>query len=136
MLNVLIADSHPITRAAFHSLVELVAERLRDECLISVSDDALTAFRKAKRLQPDLILLSSNLHLTGGVQDVFALRAYAPDAKLLIVSDGDTTLPADYVDAGADGMLNKRDSPETILATLGRLLGDRGSLPGARDEKP
>jgi DNA-binding NarL/FixJ family response regulator len=136
MLNVLIADSHPITRAAFHSLVELVAERLRDECLISVSDNALTAFRKAKRLQPDLILLSSNLHLTGGVQDVIALRAYAPRAKLLIVSDGNTTLSADYVDAGADGLVNKRESPAAIMAALGRLLGDRGTPHRARDGKP
>jgi DNA-binding NarL/FixJ family response regulator len=126
MLNVLIADSHPVARAAFQTLVEQVAERLRDECLIAVSDDALTAFRKAKRLQPDLIVLSSNLRLAGGIQDVLALRAYAPGAKVLIVSDGERPLPRD-VAAGADAVLTKRDSSSRIVATLVGLLDHRGN---------
>jgi DNA-binding NarL/FixJ family response regulator len=124
MLNVLIADSHPVARAGLHMLVEQVAERLGDECLIAYSDDALTAFRKAKRLQPDLILLSSNLRLTGGVQTVLALRAYAPRTKLVIVSDDDdqeAVLRA-YIDAGADGVLRKRESSAAIEERIGELL--------------
>jgi DNA-binding NarL/FixJ family response regulator len=123
MLNVLIADSHPIARAGLQMLVEHVAERLGDECLIAYSEDALTAFRKAKRLQPDLILLSSNLRLTGGVQTVLALRAYAPRTKLVIVSDDDqdAVLRA-YVDAGADSVLRKRESSAAIEERIGELL--------------
>jgi DNA-binding NarL/FixJ family response regulator len=129
MLQVLIADSHPLARAAFQSLLEHVAGSLRDECLVSVSDDALTAFRKAKRLQPDLIILSSNLRLTGGLQDVLALRAYAPNAKVLLVLDGDETLPPGYRFADADGVLSKRDPRAKMVATLGRLLGERAEPP-------
>jgi DNA-binding NarL/FixJ family response regulator len=123
MFNVLIADSHPVARAGLHMLVEQVAERFGDECLIAYSDDAPTAFRKAKRLQPDLILLSSGLRLTGGVQTVIALRAFAPHAKLLIVSDDDeeAALRA-YVDAGADGVLRKRESHAALGERLAELL--------------
>jgi two-component system response regulator NreC len=125
MFNVLIADSHPVARDGLHMLVEQVAERLGDECLIAYSDDALTAFRKAKRLQPDLILLSSDLRLTGGVQTVIALRAFAPHAKLLIVSDNDEeSALRDYVDAGADGVLRKRENQATLRERISELLRD------------
>ena len=123
MLNVLIADSHPVARAGLHMLVEQVAQRLGDECLIAYSDDAVTAFRKAKRLQPDLILLSSNLQLTGGLQTVLALRAFAPRTKLLIVSDDEEeAVLQSYVAAGADGVLRKRESEAAIEERIGALL--------------
>jgi len=127
MLNVLIADSHPVARAGLHMLVEHVAETFGDECLIAYSGDALTAIRKAKRLQPDLILLSSNLRLTGGVQTVLALRGYAPLTKLVILSDDDeeAVLRA-YVDAGADGALCKRESPAAIEECISTLLREGG----------
>lgn len=123
MLNILIADSHPVARTGLHMLVEHVAERLGDECLIAYSDDALTAFRKAKRLQPDLILLSSNLRQTGGVQAVLALRAFAPRAKLVIVSDDDPdAVLRGYIEAGADGVLHKRESEAALRERIVELL--------------
>lgn len=124
MLNVLIADSHPVARDGLYMLVEKVVVGHGDECVIAYCDDALTAFRKAKRLQPDLILLSSNLHPSGGAHTVLALRAYAPRARLLIVSDNDEETLRDYVDAGADGVLSKRESPAAIEARLSQLLLD------------
>ena len=124
MLNVLIADSHPVARDGLHMLIEKVVVGHGDECLIAYCDDALTALRKARRLQPDLILLSSNLHPTGGAHTVLALRAYAPRATLLIVSDDDEETLRDYVEAGADGVLSKRESPEAIEKQLSQLLLD------------
>jgi len=117
MLNVLIADSHPVARAGLHMLVEQVAESLGDECLIAYTDDALTVIRKARRLQPDLILLSSNLSSAAGAQTVLALRGFAPATKLLILSDddGEAALRA-YVDAGADGVIASPQEAALIRA--------------------
>jgi hypothetical protein len=64
------------------------------------------------------------VRLTGGVQDVLALRAYAPGAKLLVVCDDDATPSLDYARAGADGVLSKRATPAAILTALRALLGD------------
>jgi DNA-binding NarL/FixJ family response regulator len=122
MLNVLIADSHPVARDGLHMLVERVVVGHGDECLIAYCDDALTAFRKAKRLQPDLILLSSNLHPSGGAHTVLALRAYAPRARLFVVSDDDAAALRDYLEAGADGVLSKRESPAAIEERLSKVL--------------
>lgn len=115
-------------------LVEQVAERLGDECLIAHSVDALTAFRKAKRLQPDLILLSSNLRRTG-VHTILALRAYAPGAKLLVLSEDEETPVRPYLDAGADDVLCKRQSPAAIEERIGELLASRGAEGGRGTSK-
>lgn len=125
MLNVLIADSHPVARAGLHLLVEQVAERLGDECLIAYSADAVTTVRKAKRLQPDLILLSCNIRQTGGVQTVLALRAHVPRAKLVVFSDDESGALDTYVDAGADGVLSKRESPPAMEERISGILGKR-----------
>lgn len=124
MLNVLIADSHPVERAGLHMLVEQVAERLGDECMIAYSADAVTTVRKAKRLQPDLILLSCNVRQAGGVQTVLALRAHVPLAKLVVFSNDEAGVLDAYVDAGADGVLSKRESPPAMEARISDILGE------------
>lgn len=123
MINVLIADAHPITRAGLHMLVEHVVEHLGEECLIAYSDDALTAFRKAKRLQPDLILLSASLPMSGGVQALLALRHYTPRAKLIILGDDeeDAALRS-YAEAGAHAVVRKGYSNQALAAGISRVL--------------
>jgi len=110
MLNVLIADAHPVARSGLHMLVERLVAHRGDECVFSFSADAVTACRKAKRLQPDLILLSAELPLSSGLQAVQALREYTPRAKLV------------YLEAGADGLLDKRQSTAELEAALGEVL--------------
>jgi DNA-binding NarL/FixJ family response regulator len=126
MLNVLIADAHPVTRSGLHMLVERLVAHMGEECVFAFSADALTAFRKAKRLQPDLILLSAGLPLSGGVQAVQALRQYTPNAKLVVVGDENEVPPSSYLDAGANALLHKRQSAQEIEDALRRVLdGER-----------
>jgi DNA-binding NarL/FixJ family response regulator len=123
MLNVLIADPHPVARSGLHLLVERLVAHSGDECLVAFSDDALTAFRKAKRLQPDLILLSVDLPMSGGLQAVLALRRYTPNARLVVVSGEDEVrLPSSFLDAGAHGVLRKGQTLDELEAALKSVL--------------
>jgi two-component system response regulator NreC len=123
MINVLIADAHPIARAGLHMLVEHLVEHLGEECLIAFSDDALTAFRKAKRLQPDLILLSASLPQSGGVQAVLALRHYTPRAKLVILGDAEEDAALQpYIEAGAHAVVRKGQSSQALEEGIARVL--------------
>jgi DNA-binding NarL/FixJ family response regulator len=137
MINVLIADAHPVARAGLHLLVEHIVERLGDECMIAFSDDALTAFRKAKRLQPDLILLSASLPLSGGVQAVLALRHYTPGAKLVILGEdqADAVLQL-YLDAGAHSVMRKGESKGRLEENIGKVLRGDTSARAARQVTP
>jgi DNA-binding NarL/FixJ family response regulator len=130
MINVLIADSHPAARRALLTMVERLAERLGEECFVAFGEDAITTFRKAKRLQPDLILLSAPLPLATGVQAVAALREHTPNAKLAILLDDKSSFDPDrYEKAGADVVLLKGDDTLEIEAGLKTLLN---SDPGRR----
>jgi DNA-binding NarL/FixJ family response regulator len=123
MLNVLIADAHPVARSGLHMLVERLVAHRGGECVFSFSADAVTAFRKAKRLQPDLILLSAGLPLSSGLQAVQALREYTPHAKLVVFRDEEALVAGKlYLDAGADGLLDKRQSTREIEAALCEVL--------------
>jgi DNA-binding NarL/FixJ family response regulator len=123
MLNVLIADAHPVARSGLHLLVERLVAHLGDECVVAYSEDALTAFRKAKRLQPDLILLNARLPLSCGLEALLALREYTPNAKLVVVSDEEEPgTPSSYLDAGADGVLRKTQSVTELEDALRRVL--------------
>jgi len=123
MINVLIADSHPMARRMLLTMVERLVERLGEECVVAFGDDAITTFRKAKRLQPDLILFAP-LPFATGVQAVAALREHTPNAKLVILLDeGASVDPDKYSNAGADVVLLKRDQTQEIEAELQALLG-------------
>jgi DNA-binding NarL/FixJ family response regulator len=123
MINVLIADSHPAARRALLAMVERLVERLGQECVVAFGEDAITTFRKAKRLQPDLILLSAPLPLATGVQAVAALREHTPNAKLaILLDDKDSIDPDRYENAGADVVLLKGDTTLKIEAGLRTLL--------------
>jgi DNA-binding NarL/FixJ family response regulator len=129
MFNVLIADAHPIARSGLHIVVERLVARAGDECVVAYSEDAITALRKAKRLQPDLILLSAQLPQSGGLEVVLALRQYTPRTKLVIVTDA-AAQPDPYLDAGADGVLSKSLTELEIEEALRRLL--RSDKPAPR----
>ena len=122
MLNVLIADPHPVARSGLQLLVEKVVVHLGDECVVAYCADALTACRKARRLQPDLILLSAELPRSSGFEALLALRDHNPKAKLVVVSTEDGATPASYVDAGADGVLRKTQPLEELENALRRVL--------------
>ena len=123
MINVLIADSHPVERRTLLTMVERLVERLGDECVVAFGDNAITTFRKAKRLQPDLILLSAPLPFATGVQTVAALREHIPNAKLaILLDDKDSVDPDRYSNAGADVVLLKCDNTVEIEASLQTLL--------------
>jgi DNA-binding NarL/FixJ family response regulator len=131
MINILIADAHPVARAGLHLLVEHLVEHLGDECVIAYSADALTAFRKAKRLQPDLILLSASLPLSGGVQTVLALRHYTPRAKLVVLGDDEEDAALrPYLEAGAHAVVRKGQSTRALEEDIGRVLrGETAAQP-------
>lgn len=123
MINVLIADSHPAARRALLGMVERLAERLGEECVVAFGEDAITTFRKAKRLQPDLILLSAPLPFATGVQAVAALREHTPNAKLaILLDDKDSVDTNKFASAGADVVLLKGHDSLEIEAGLKTLL--------------
>ncbi len=122
LIRVLVVDDHTLFRRGLTALIS------RDSGVSVVGDaaDAGQALRKAQELQPDVILLDNHLPGVSGVDALPALRAAAPDARILMltVSEDEDDLAA-ALRGGAIGYLLKTIEGDALIAAIQRAtLGD------------
>jgi DNA-binding NarL/FixJ family response regulator len=115
MTRVLIVDDDHLVRAG-------LAELLADEPDIDVIDQASTgreAVERARRLDPDVVLMDVRMPDLDGIGATRELAGVAPRARVLILT---TFEQDDYVfgalRAGASGFLLKRTRPEELIAAI------------------
>lgn len=128
MIRALIAEEDAAVRARLQRALAAAAESAGEECVIAETEDGLTTFRKAKRLQPDLVLISSSLPLGGRVQIVLALQLYAARARIIVLADREERAEnlLLFTQAGVQGVLPKHQNDDTLERAIGRALrGDR-----------
>jgi DNA-binding NarL/FixJ family response regulator len=118
--RVLIVDDDHLVRAG---LVELLA----DEPDIEVIGQASTgreAVERARRLDPDVVLMDVRMPDLDGIGATRELAQVAPRARVLILT---TFEQDDYVfgalRAGASGFLLKRTRPEELIAAVHTVAG-------------
>jgi DNA-binding NarL/FixJ family response regulator len=115
MTRVLIVDDDHLMRAG-------LAELLADEPKIEVIGQASTgreAVERARRLDPDVVLMDVRMPDLDGIGATRELAAVAPRARVIILT---TFEQDDYVfgalRAGASGFLLKRTRPEELIAAV------------------
>jgi two-component system, NarL family, nitrate/nitrite response regulator NarL len=103
-IRLLVVDDHNLFR---RGLIALLAQDTRFQ-VAGEAADANAAIALAQRLQPDLILLDNHLPGVSGIDAIGALKAAAPQARVLMltVSEHEADL-ARGLRAGADGYLFK-----------------------------
>ena len=118
-IRILVVDDHTLFR---RGLMALLA---RDPQLQVVGDvaDAGDALRRAKELQPDLILLDNHLPGVNGVDALPALQEAAPEARVLMltVSEDERDMAA-ALRAGASGYLLKTIEGDALVAAIIRAM--------------
>jgi DNA-binding NarL/FixJ family response regulator len=129
MIRALIAEEDAAVRARLQRAVTAAADSAGEECVIAETEDGLTTFRKAKRLQPDLVLISSSLPLGGRVQIVLALQLYAARARIVVLAGRDerTENLLLFTQAGVLGVLPKHQRDDMLQTAIGRAM--RGERP-------
>lgn len=128
MPQILIADDHPLFRAA---LVQALGGDPGMQCAqAGTLDEALAVL--AAQPETDLVLL--DLHMPGnhGLAGLAALRAEHPQIGVLIVSaNEDVQVIRRALDYGAMGFIPKSAPPETIRHAVAAVLaGERWLPPG------
>jgi len=117
--RILIVDDHTLFRRGLTALLA------RDAHLQVIADaaDAGQALRKARELQPDLILLDNHLPGVNGVDALPALREAAPQAVVLMltVSEDENDLAA-ALRGGAAGYLLKTMEGDVLTDMIGRAM--------------
>ena len=118
-IRILVVDDHTLFR---RGLTALLARDPQFE-VIGDAADAGEAQRRAKDLQPDLILLDNHLPGVNGVDAVPALREAAPAARVLIltVSEDEQDL-ATALRNGASGYLLKTMEGDALTRAILRAV--------------
>ena len=114
-VRVLVADDFAPWRKLLHSILQEKPE-LKVICEVS---DGLEAVKKARELQPDLILLDIGLPSLSGIEAAKQIRTIAPNAKILFVSENySMDIARSTLNAGGCGYVIKSDAGSELLAAI------------------
>lgn len=119
MPSILIADDHPLFRAALRSAAQTFAE-----ARISEAADLAGALAQLEReADTDLVLLDLHMSDSRGLAGLIAVRTQFPGVAVLVVSAHDeATVVRRTLDHGAAGFIPKSAPPEEIGAAIAAVL--------------
>jgi two-component system nitrate/nitrite response regulator NarL len=114
-IRILVVDDHPVVRRGISSCLtkqpglEIVGE----------AGDGREAVRKARDLQPDLMLMDINMPQMSGLAVAELLRRELPKIKVLILSmHGNTDYVLRILQSGARGYVLKDAPPEELVRAI------------------
>ena len=128
--HVLIADDHPLFRAAMrHALLDIVGPATREAASVS---EALSVL--ASHEQIDLVFLDVKMPGNEGLTGLSEIRTQFPNVLVVIVSaHNDPVLIRKAIDLGASGYIPKSSSLETISDAVSQVLDGEQWLPEGMD---
>lgn len=115
MINVLIADNHPIVRMGIRQVLSPSAD-------VNVLDDVATTtelFEKLKSLSPDVVILEMDIPEINGIATLRKIKQDFPDIKVLIYSgQSEDVYALSTIRAGAYGYLSKSAEVDYIISAV------------------
>lgn len=114
-ISVLVVDDHALLREG----VRTVMETQDDICVIGEAGSGTEAIAEYARLRPDIVLMDLQLGDMSGLDAIRAIRADAPDARIIVL----TTYAGDgraikALQAGAMGYLLKASLRKELLDAI------------------
>ncbi|HCL91908.1 MAG: response regulator transcription factor [Verrucomicrobia bacterium] len=119
-IKVLVADDHPVVRKGLQSCLSR-AGRLR---LVGEAADGDEALRKARELQPDVVLMDISMPGMNGLMVTEMLRKELPQVKVLVVSvQRNKDAIFRVIQAGAHGYVSKEAPSEEVIRAIESVHG-------------
>jgi len=113
VIRVLLVDDRADYRRTFARLLE----RQPDFEVVGTAGSLAEARRQLRGV--DVALLDRGLPDGDGLELVGELRALNPGARVFVLSStAEMIYPTDAIEAGADGVIDKLDTPEVIFAAI------------------
>jgi DNA-binding NarL/FixJ family response regulator len=117
-ITVLLADDDDLFLESLRALID----RQPELAVVAAAHNGLEALELADELEPDAVVVDLHMPLLDGITTVSRLRREHPALCLIVLTgDGDATLHAAALEAGADAVLQKHELAERLIERLGRL---------------
>ena len=114
-VRILVADDHGVVRVGVRALVEQQPEW--EVC--GEAAGGQDAVEKAKRLQPDVVVLDANMPELHGVETTRQILKAVPGVEVLILTvDESPELMRDLLQAGAHGYVFKSDLSTDLVSAV------------------
>jgi DNA-binding NarL/FixJ family response regulator len=122
--RVVLADDHPVVRAAIRRLLNGAA----DIEVVAEADNGAEALRLVQELAPDVLLLDMEMPGLKGVEVARRLQADGSPVHLLALSAyDDKEYIQGMLDSGAAGYITKEEAPHLLVrAVQGVARGEQG----------
>ena len=112
MIRVLLADDDSLVRSGLRALLD--AED--DITVVGEAADGREAVEQARALQPDVVLMDVRMPKLDGVTATREIVTWTRRPRVLVLTTFDLDeVVDDALDAGADGFLLKRATPEQLI---------------------
>ena len=122
--RVLIVDDHAVVRRGIQMFLET------DPCIqvVGEAEDCQDAVRKAKSLQPDVILMDLVMPHGDGIEAIAEIKRHSPDLQVIVLTTfGDEARVRAAMEAGANGYLLKDADGAALLQAVHAV--QRGDMP-------
>ena len=114
-IKILVVDDHPVVRKG----LQLCLAREQRLKIVGEAADGDEAVRKARDLEPDLVLMDISMPRMNGLAVTEVLRKQSPDVKVLILSvHSNKEYIFRIIQAGAHGYVSKEAKPEELLRAI------------------
>jgi len=113
--TVLIADDHALVREGIIAFLKLCD----DIEVVAEASDGLEAVEKAKKFNPDVVLMDISMPKLGGLEATIELKHARPDIKILVLTQyDDKEYIARFLKAGVSGYLLKRAVGSELVSAI------------------
>jgi DNA-binding NarL/FixJ family response regulator len=112
VIRVLLADDDGLVRSGLRALLDAEG----DITVVGEAADGREAVERAHALQPDVVLMDVRMPRWDGVQATREIVSWPRRPRVLVLTTFDLDeVVDDALDAGADGFLLKRATPEQLI---------------------
>jgi len=124
-IKVLIVDDHALFRQGVRSAIEHEG----DIQIVGEAENGAEALAKARKLNPDLILMDIHLPPGSGLEAVSAIKGALPKVKIIMltVHEQDENL-FEAIKLGAEGFLSKKVRAQALLRSVRGVMRGEAAL--------
>jgi two-component system, NarL family, invasion response regulator UvrY len=132
MINVIIADDHPVVRAG----IKQILLEAGDVLAVAETGSGEELIREVRSHDFDAVLLDVTMPGIGGLETLKRIKALKPELPVLMLSvHSEDQFALRTMKAGAAGYLTKESAPAELVKALRQVVGGRKYLSPGFSEK-